>query len=170
MPPAANGNSFGSGNARHQGTTPILGGVCPSSLIAKHSVFAILALLMPVTILSLSFALPDAIVMAHFVGSSHAVVPYIVVYSRYMQHHCNAHLCGKVPKMPLSAMLLASSFSCVSVCMSASVISGKEGSDSNKGGKQAPVTATKRAMAMAIRVAGNKVGNDDGGKSKYSGI
>jgi hypothetical protein len=46
----------------------------------------------------------------------------------------------------------------------------KEGNgDSNKGGRQAVVTATKRAMAKTTRVVGNKKGNGNGGKSDGDG-
>jgi hypothetical protein len=41
--------------------------------------------------------------------------------------------------------------------------------DGNEGGRQATATATKRVMAMATRVVGNKEGNGDGGKSNSNG-
>ncbi len=40
----------------------------------------------------------------------------------------------------------------------------------NKGGGQTTVMAMKRAMAMASRVAGDKEGNDNSGKSDGDGI
>ncbi len=47
----------------------------------------------------------------------------------------------------------------------------KEGDgDGNKGGGQAMVTATKRAMATASRVAGNEEGNGNGDKSNGNGV
>jgi hypothetical protein len=46
----------------------------------------------------------------------------------------------------------------------------KEGDgDGNKGGGQATAMGTKRTMAMATRVVGDKEGNDDGGKSDGDG-
>jgi hypothetical protein len=40
----------------------------------------------------------------------------------------------------------------------------------NEGGKQATAMGTKRAMAMAMRVVGNKKGNGNGGKSNGNGV
>jgi hypothetical protein len=75
------------------------------------------------------------------------------------------------PKDAVDAMLLASSFSCSSVHMSAFVNGNKEGDgDSNKGSEQATATATKRVMVTAIRVAGNKKGNSNGGKSNGNSV
>ncbi len=104
----------------------------PSAIITKHGIFAILVSLMPVTILSLAFALPDAIVMAHFVGNSRVVIHDIIVCSCCMQHCCDARLCNKLPKMPSSTISLGSSFSCVLVHTLASVNGRKKGNgDSN---------------------------------------
>jgi hypothetical protein len=47
----------------------------------------------------------------------------------------------------------------------------KEGDgDVNNGGGQVTATATKRVMATAMRVAGDKEGHGDGGKSDGDGI
>jgi hypothetical protein len=47
----------------------------------------------------------------------------------------------------------------------------KEGcGNCNKGGGQATATAAKRAMATAMRVAGNEESNGDGGKSNGNGV
>jgi hypothetical protein len=47
----------------------------------------------------------------------------------------------------------------------------KEGNgNGNVGGGRAMVTATKRVMAMAMRVAGYKERNDNGGKSNSDGV
>ncbi len=44
----------------------------------------------------------------------------------------------------------------------------KEGDgDGNDGGGQATAMATKRVMAMAMKVAGDKLGNRDGGKERW---
>jgi hypothetical protein len=111
MPPAATADSLGSGDAWHQGATPFLGSICPSAIVAISKIFAILVSLMPITVLSLAFALPDTIVTALFVRSGHVVVSDVIIRSCYMQHCCNARLCCKVPKMTLSAILLPSLFS-----------------------------------------------------------
>ncbi len=48
--------------------------------------------------------------------------------------------------------------------------SNEEGNgNDNKGGEQATVMATKRAMAMATMVVGKKDGNGDGSKSNGDG-
>jgi hypothetical protein len=44
------------------------------------------------------------------------------------------------------------------------------GGGSKEGGGQATATAMKRAMAMAMRVAGNKEDIGDGGKSDGNGV
>jgi hypothetical protein len=67
---------------------------------------------------------------AHFVGGGHVVLRDIVLCSHCMQHCCNARLCGNVSKMPLFAMLLVSSFSCVSV-RTAAFVNGNEEGDGN---------------------------------------
>jgi hypothetical protein len=77
---------WGLGDARHQGATPVLGGVCPSTIVPIRGIFAILVPLMPVTILAHTFALPDAIVMAHFVRSARVVVRDVAVCSCCTQH------------------------------------------------------------------------------------
>ncbi len=137
MPPAAAADGLGSGDARHQGATAVLGGVCPSAIIAVCNIFTILVLLIPITDLSLAFAFPDAIVMALFVGSSSIVIRDVVIRSGCTQHCCNARLCSKVPKMPLSAMSSTSSFSCVSVCTATFVNGKKEGNgNGDEGGGQ----------------------------------
>ncbi len=115
--------------------------------------------------------MPDAIVMDLFVRSGQVVIRDVVVHSCCKQHHCDNRLCGKVLKMPSSAMLLVSSFSCVLVRTAAFVYGVEEGNgDGNKGGRQATTMVTKRAMATAMRVAGNKEGNGNGGKSNGNGV
>jgi hypothetical protein len=72
---------------------------------------------------------------ALFVGSGRVVICEVLVRSRCMQHRCNARLCGKVPKMLLSVMSLASLFSCVLVRTATFVNGDEEGDgDGNKGG------------------------------------